>query len=484
MERPESRIGMFSARDYFVGNFLFPVSNYFYNRRAILKHYKYFCASDGYSEEELHDIQLGRLKNLVKYTNEYIPYYRELYKNLGLKYQDIRDLKDISHIPPLTRQDVISRYKDMVDSRYQSSIRVAEMSKRGSGEPIPFARFKKHNLVRNTSSGSTGAPTVFFEDGSRTALNWAHELRLKHWYGLEPGVKEARMARLSTIYLKKSKSLEFRKFLWNQQILPGTNLSEEDFDYCVRSIAKFQPEVLWGYTSALTGLANYIKKNLRSDLPVKLRLAIAWAAPLYEQEKRIISEVFQCPVTNIYGARETGHVAATCPEGAFHVNQEYLYVENQALPDDVGNTNNEFLVTTLDLSPMPFIRYRMGDVGEVDRSSCSCGRKLQILKNLVGRTGEIFITKDGRMISPNFWCRVFMSEKHADDIKRFQIKYTKDKDIKIYIERSKSYTEETENYIHNLLSKNFSADTKTEIIYVQIIESQISGKYQMVSKEN
>jgi hypothetical protein len=77
-----------------------------------------------------------------------------------------------------------------------------------------------------------------------------------------------------------------------------------------------------------------------------------------------------------------------------------------------------------------------------------------------------------------------MSEKHADDIKRFQIKYTKDKDIKIYIERSKSYTEETENYIHNLLSKNFSADTKTEIIYVQIIESQISGKYQMVSKEN
>ena len=76
---------------------------------------------------------------------------------------------------------------------------------------------------------------------------------------------------------------------------------------------------------------------------------------------------------------------------------------------------------------MPFIRYRMGDIGDVKPSRCQCGRTLQVIENLLGRTGEIFITKDGRMISPNFWCRTFMSGKVSGAIRRFQVVYTRTK---------------------------------------------------------
>jgi phenylacetate-CoA ligase len=132
---------------------------------------------------------------------------------------------------------------------------------------------------------------------------------------------------------------------------------------------------------------------------------------------------------------------------------------------------------------MPFIRYRMGDVGEVVSADCGCGRRLQLLKNLLGRTGEIFFTKSGRMISPNFWCRVFMSASHADRVKRFQVVYTREKNLRISIQRGDAYNAGTEQYIRSMIEENFTPDTSLEIRYVDRIEPTVSGKYLMVVNE-
>ena len=468
--------------DYLVGRFLFPFSNYLFNRRDILKNYEYFYKSEYFPQEALRKIQSEKLNNIIEYCYSNIPYYRKLFDRISLDPRDIKSMEDIRHIPPLTRQNVIENHRDLVDSRMRSSITVAEASKRGPGEPIPFGRFKNHKLVRNTSSGSTGAPTVFFEDGSRTALNWAYELRLKKWYGIEPGAREARMARLSTAFLPESRSLRLRKFIWHQMILPGTNLTDNDYAFSVERIRLFRPVSLWGYTSALTGLADYMKRYGEDFSPRTIRLTIAWAAPLYQHEKALLEEVFRCPATNIYSAREVGHIAAICPAGAFHINQENLIVEGEKGKNgDSGN--RELLVTNLDLSPMPFLRYKMGDIGAVGTDRCDCGRTLQVLSSLLGRTGEIFIAKDGRMISPNFWCRVFMSDRHAGQIRRFQVVYTKGKNLRITIVKGNGYSDEAENYLKEMIRTNFSPDTRLELEYVPEIKPHISGKYQMVVNE-
>jgi phenylacetate-CoA ligase len=192
--------------------------------------------------------------------------------------------------------------------------------------------------------------------------------------------------------------------------------------------------------------------------------------------------VFNCGVTNIYGAREVGHIAALCPAGGLHVNQENLLVESTTDSAHQG-TPGELLVTTLDATPMPFIRYQMGDIAEVAPSDCSCGRQLHLLKNLLGRTGEIFQSKAGRMISPNFWCRVFMSGAHAGQIRRFQVIYTRERDLRIIIEKADTYTESTEQYLKTTIADNFSPDTSLEIEYVDRIAPSVSGKYQMVVNE-
>lgn len=466
---------------YLSGRILFPFTNYLFNRTGILRAYDFLTKSEYFPREELERIQLEKLIRVVEYCHAFVPYYRRLFDRISVDPRDIRSLRDIRSIPPLSRDDLIEHHRDLVDVRLRSSITHAEHSSRGPGEPIPFGCFRRHKLVRNTSSGSTGAPTVFFEDGSRTALNWAYELRVKSWYGIEPGAKEARMARLSTAYLPASRSLRLRQAAWNQMILPGTNLADGDYAQCVERLRTFRPATLWGYTSALAGLGEYVKRSGQESAVTSIRLAIAWAAPLYDHEKAMIEEGLRCAITNIYGAREVGHIAALCPAGSFHINQENLVVEREG--GNNGAAEGELLVTNLDLSPMPLLRYRMGDLGSVGDGGCACGRTLQVLSNLLGRTGEVFVAKDGRMISPNFWCRVFMSDRYAGQIRRFQVVYTKEKNLRIVIARGPGYSEEAETYIREVVRTNFSADTRLDFEYVAEILPQVSGKYQMVVNE-
>jgi phenylacetate-CoA ligase len=399
-----------------------------------------------------------------------------LFAEIGFKPEDIRTLEDIKQIPPLNREDVVERRHEMVDRRFQESIPLADQSTLGPGQPIAFARFRRHKLVKNTSAGSTGIPTVFYEDGSTTAWNWAHELRLKAWFGCTPGGREARFARLSTDYLPSSRTLRMRKRLWHQLILPGVDLTDEIYELCLQKTREYRPKLIYGFTTALTGFADYLQRTGQGILPVRPRVVTTWAAPLYAHEDYLLKQVFDCPVTNIYGSREVGHVAGLCPHGTMHVNQERYYVEVN------GDSPGELLVTPLFVTPMPFIRYRIGDIGAIGGSECPCGRHHQVLSELLGRNAEVFVTQDGHMIAPNFWCRTFMGDGPSRNIEKFQVVYRKDGSVHVRIIRRENYGDEVEEYLRNSLKKSFGS-TPFEFEYVSRIDPLPSGKYQMVIRE-
>ena len=470
------------AEELLVGNFLFPATNTLLNRRNILSNHRSFLRSEIWPEDRIKDLQEQRLKKLIHYAWEYIPFYRQRMDEAGVAPGDIREPGDLKVLAPVTRQEVIDQHHEMVDRRYISKAHFADQSGRATGAPIPFARFRSDRLVRNTSSGSTGAPTVFYEDGARTAMNWAHELRLRSWFGIAPGAREARMARISTDYMPGARDLRMRRRLWNQLILPGVNLGPEDFQISYEKLKEFRPRVIWGFTSALAGLAEFIREEKLDPDPVRPELIISWAAPLYEHEERVLRDVLDCHVTNIYGAREVGHIAMRCPEGNFHINEEYILVEEEESSNGKEHPG-ELLVTTLDIPILPFLRYRMGDLGRLAREKCGCGRSLLLLEELLGRTGEIFRTRDGRMISPNFWCRTFMNPALSGKIVRFQVVYRKDDEIEIRIVRGDGYNEETESGFKKFLAENFSGQMNVYLNYVEEIRPQISGKYQMVVNE-
>jgi phenylacetate-CoA ligase len=455
-----------------VRSFLFPFSQYLYNRRGIRAEYRKSAAAEYWPEEKLSAFQIGKLNGVLEYAYRFVPYYQKLFDNIGIRPSDVKTVEDLSRIPALSREDVISHRLELVDRRYGTSLEAANSSKRGPAEPIPFARLKRRPLVRNTSSGSTGAPTVFYEDGTVSAVSWANELRVKRWYGIRPGQREARLVRVSPDYVFKSKANLFRRIVWNQMMLPGVNLSNEHYDLIVDHLSRFRPKVIWAFTSAAAGLARHIREHGQLHPPWAPSLIIPWAAPLYDHEREVIEQAFNCSISNIYGLREVGHIGSTCPAGSLHVFQETHLVER----DQQG----ELIVTFLRPSPMPFIRYRTGDIGELTNEMCPCGRKLQVIKHLHGRTGEIYITPDGKMFSPNFWCRTFMDPRLASKVKRFQIIYEKNNRIHIKLVAGHADRIVVENMLRRTIDHNFGERMMARFEYVEDIAPQISGKYQMV----
>ncbi len=112
---------------YWVSRVTFPFSNYLYNRKNIIRNYKNLIKTEKYPEEKIREIQLLKLKNIIEYANQFIPYYQKKFKEIGLNPHDIKKLEDIELIPPLSRQDVIAYHKEMVDFRFRSSIPVADI---------------------------------------------------------------------------------------------------------------------------------------------------------------------------------------------------------------------------------------------------------------------------------------------------------------------------------------------------------------------
>ncbi|MBE7061801.1 MAG: phenylacetate--CoA ligase, partial [Clostridiales bacterium] len=89
------------------------------------------------SRAEIEKIQLERLQETVNRVYEKVPYYRAKMDAIGVKPEDIKELKDLSKLPFVTKQDMRDTY--------------------------PFGLFavEKKKLVRiHASSGTTGKPTV------------------------------------------------------------------------------------------------------------------------------------------------------------------------------------------------------------------------------------------------------------------------------------------------------------------------------------
>ena len=476
-----------SSEAWMVGNVSFPITNYLFNRPGILRKFRQLVANDNAPPEQLERIQLENAKVTLRYAQKFVPYYTNLFREIDFDPEELTDLSQMRHIPPLSRDDLIDHRHELIDYRWKNAAVESDRANRPPGEPLPLARFRKKSLIRNRSSGSTGAPTIFYENGSITASNWANELRLRNWFGVKPGEREARLARVSAEYIASSKSVKLRRLLWNQLALPGVSLAERDFAASAEAIKRFQPRVLWGFTSALTGLAEFIESNgirFPQGYPTVL---ITWAAPLYPHERALLERVFKCSVTNIYGTREVGHIAGRCELGHLHVNQESVYLEAEnPFPsnDPTDDKPSELLATTLMPTPMPFIRYRMGDLGRLSNNVCECGRTLQVIEEFTGRTGEIFKTSDGRLIAPNFWCRTFMDPKLGDSIRRFQVVYRPNDHILLRIVRGQDYNQTMENHLSNAIRSKLFESASVSFEYPPEIAPRISGKYQMVVNES
>jgi phenylacetate-CoA ligase len=243
---------------------------------------------------------------------------------------------------------------------------------------------------------------------------------------------------------------------------------------------RFKPDVVIGYTSAMTEFAKYIKsKNIKCHRPNSV---IATAEQLFSEQRQILENVFCCPVFNRYGSREVMLIASECEKhNGLHMNIDNLYIEilrngKPANPGEMG----EVVITDLFNYGMPFIRYQIGDYAVPSQSACTCGRGLPLLKEISGRTFDAIITLDGRKLTGLYFTHLM---GNISGIEQFQIIQKRRDHLLVKIVKNNLYSESTTKQINEELTKIMGPKVTIEINFVDKIPFLDSGKRRITIKE-
>lgn len=325
--------------------------------------------------ERLQAFQLQRLRALLLDVGQHVPYYRDLFAQLGFDPLSVHSTADLQRLPFLTKS-VIRANTDALKH--------------------PQAR----DLARFNTGGSSGEPLIFYIGKQRISHDVAAKWRATRWWGVDIGDPEIVVWGSPIELGKQDRIKHWRDKLLRTQLLPAFEMSTPKLDQFIATIRTVRPRMLFGYPSALTHIARHAQARGVAMNDLGIKVAFVTSERLYDEQRATISQVFGCPVANGYGGRDAGFIAHECPSGGMHLTADDIVVEivNDAGQLQPAGVAGEIVVTHLSTGEFPFIRYRTGDIGVLGSSPCSCGRGLPLLQDIQGRSTDFVVAADGTVM--------------------------------------------------------------------------------------
>jgi phenylacetate-CoA ligase len=256
-------------------------------------------------------------------------------------------------------------------------------------------------------------------------------------------------------------------------------MSPAQMDGYLDDICRLRPKMLAGYPSALARLAQRARDTGRDLSRHAPKVAFVTGEMLYEDQRRIIAEVFHCPVANGYGARDAGFLAHECPAGGLHVGTEYIVMElvgPDGQPVPVG-TPGEIVVTHLATRDYPFVRYRTGDVAVATDTPCRCGRGLPLLERVEGRRNDWVLNTAGELMHG---ASVTYVLRDAPGVRAFRVVQQKDLSLDVQVVAEGILGETVRRQIVDHLESRIGQGTQVRLHEVEDIPAESSGKYRFV----
>jgi phenylacetate-CoA ligase len=320
---------------------------------------------------QLKALQDERLRHLVAYLYERVPFYRQRFQERGLSPERIQRTEDLLQLPFTRKQDLRDHY------------------------PLGLLAVPKEELARiHASSGTTGKPTiapytrrdleVFAEVVARSlAAGGAKPGMLLHnayGYGLFTGGLglHGGAERLGLCVIPASGGVTERQLLL---------------------INDLKPEILACTPSYAQTLAEGLARQGLEPEAISLKYAILGAEPWSETLRASIESGLGVKATNIYGLSEVigPGIAQECLERqGSHLWEDHFVAEivdpERGEPLPPGATG-VLVLTPLTKTGMPLLRYWTGDLTYLIEEPCACGRTHRRIGPILGRTDDMLIVR-------------------------------------------------------------------------------------------
>lgn len=331
---------------------------------------------DHWTERQWQDWQQERLAYVLHRAATCVPYYREQWA-MRRRRGDSSSWEYLENWPVLEKESVRSSPRLFVADDCETK-----------------------RMFCGHTSGTTGTPIDLWR--SRTTMRTLYALstaRTRGWHGL---TQQDRWAKLGGQVVTPGRQQEPPFWVWNgglnQLYMSSYHLAPKLIEHYLDALVEHRIDYLFGYTSSVFALAQEMIRLKRND--IRLKVAITEAEPLFEYQRRVIRDAFQCPVRETYGMGEVVTAACECASGTLHQWPEIGHVE---VLGETGRVNDgefgELVCTSLLNCDMPLIRYRVGDRGRLTSgTSCECGRTLPAIDVVEAGSYDLLITSDGRRI--------------------------------------------------------------------------------------
>lgn len=412
--------------------------------------------SETFDEERLCALRHKGLKRFLRHAWEQVPAYKDRLSPLFPHGED-PDISKWLDVPILTRTEVQSESKNL----------------RAKNTPRQAGDTKTQH-----TSGSTGTPMIHHRSNLQKVANQATFERALRWHSLD-GNK--RLARLTTNYEGAANYPEgHTNKEWCRGYPQGESFELDNLSTTLSQQLEFlsrnPADYLITFPNNALGLIEEAQST-GAKLP-KFEAILVSGEVLDQDTRQALLDHLAPKVVNLYGASETGRLAAECPEhNNLHIHEEVSFLEvvdDQGHPVEPGQIGR-ILTTSFYNFAMPLIRYASGDYGVLTEKPCPCGRSSRALKFVAGRQRNLFRFVDGTSKWPN------MRMKELRPIYAFkQLQVVQDRidHLTLYMVRSDVEKEIDKNALEEVFRQSLHPSLSISIELQDEMKRSPSGKFE------
>ncbi|WMJ23415.1 phenylacetate--CoA ligase [Paludicola sp. MB14-C6] len=316
---------------------------------------------------KLEELQLERLKWMVGYCYDNVPFYQKRLKDAGITADKIKCLSDLQYIPLTTKEDIRDNY--------------------------PFGLFAKpmKEITRlHASSGTTGKPTVVGYT-KRDLENWSDCVAR---VCMAVGVTDEDIVQIAFGYglFTGALGLHYGLEKIGATVIPASSGNTQKQ---VMLLKDFGVTALVSTPSYGLYMSEVAKEQGISLDELKLKTGLFGSEGCTPEMRTQIEKAFHVFATDNYGMSElmgpgvSGECYLRC---GMHINEDHFLPEiinsNTKEVLDKGETG-ELVITTITKEGIPMLRYRTKDITRLNYDTCACGRTHVRMDKIKGRSDDM-----------------------------------------------------------------------------------------------
>lgn len=388
----------------------------------VYKYLRLIHEAEQWSPEQTQAFQQQRLRQILVYAAEEVPFYHDLFSDGRLNPMTV----GLNQLPILNK-----------------SIMRKEGIERFSAMHFPIKR-----RISSRSSGSTGEPFLYYICRQANSINTAAKLRTWYMAGYRLGDRYMKIANG-----KRQGRLKKWQDRYNNCIyIPFYSVDDNALKSILDTIERKQPLYIRSYPIPLYLLARY--RNSHPGYSYRPRHIFTTGSTLSSAYRSEIENAFGCDVIDSYSCEGTPNTYETPAHDGYHICNYYGIIE---VLDDDGHpvTDGIGRVVATDLWNLahPFIRYDTQDLVEVHDGK---------IVRIIGRESDAFVHANGTLFTVHNFSHFFLYDVKAVDA--YQIVRHHEGNVEFRLVVNKQYTTEIERQIIQFWKEQLGVPVSVSIV--------------------